>query len=135
MPHTNCCACTCLCPFVACFVSTDTLCVWGAGGDTTVRVWRASDLSLVRVLRGHRGSVLTLLAVGSVLLSGSRDNTIRYAIHATIPCRRAGLLASMMAVSMDMAWGLVVVFIHTMSLWLWLFWTPCTAASPSCESL
>ena len=78
MPHTNCCACTCSCPFVACFVSTDTFCVWGAGGDTTVRVWRASDLSLVRVLRGHRGSVLTLLAVGSVLLSGSRDNTIRY---------------------------------------------------------
>jgi WD40 repeat protein len=42
-----------------------------------VRVWRASDLSLVRVLRGHRGSVLCLLAVGHVLLSGSRDNTIR----------------------------------------------------------
>lgn len=42
-----------------------------------MRVWNASDLSLVRVLRGHRGSVLTLLAVGHVLLSGSRDNTIR----------------------------------------------------------
>lgn len=42
-----------------------------------MRVWRASDLSLVRVLRGHRGSVLTLLAVGSVLLSGARDNAIR----------------------------------------------------------
>jgi hypothetical protein len=44
-----------------------------------VRVWQASDLSLVRVLRGHRGSVLTLLAVGNVLLSGARDNTIRCA--------------------------------------------------------
>lgn len=43
-----------------------------------MRVWRASDLSLVRVLRGHRGSVLCLLAVGNVLLSGARDNTIRY---------------------------------------------------------
>lgn len=53
------------------------ICVPCAGGDTTVRVWRASDLLLVRVLRGHRGSVLTLLAVGSVLLSGARDNTIR----------------------------------------------------------
>jgi WD40 repeat protein len=42
-----------------------------------VRVWRASDLQLVRVLRGHRGSVLCLLAVGNMLLSGSRDNTIR----------------------------------------------------------
>jgi WD40 repeat protein len=50
-----------------------------AGGDTTVRVWRASDLELVRVLRGHRGSVLCLLAVGNMLLSGSRDNTIRWA--------------------------------------------------------
>lgn len=53
------------------------LLVCHAGGDTTVRVWRASDLSLVRVLRGHRGSVLCLLAVGNVLLSGARDNTIR----------------------------------------------------------
>ena len=53
------------------------LCGTPAGGDTTVRVWRASDLELVRVLRGHRGSVLCLLAVGSMLLSGSRDNTIR----------------------------------------------------------
>jgi len=46
-----------------------------------VRVWRASDLSLVRVLRGHRGSVLCLLAVGNVLLSGARDNTIRWGLH------------------------------------------------------
>lgn len=43
-----------------------------------MRVWRASDLELVRVLRGHRGSVLCLLAVGNMLLSGSRDNTIRW---------------------------------------------------------
>jgi hypothetical protein len=55
------------------------VCGVSAGGDTTVRVWRASDLSLARVLRGHRGSVLSLLAVGNVLLSGSRDNTIRWA--------------------------------------------------------
>lgn len=57
------------------------------GGDTTVRVWRASDLSLVRVLRGHRGSVLTLLAVGNVLLSGSRDNTIRYSSRPLVQFR------------------------------------------------
>lgn len=42
-----------------------------------VRVWRLSDLSLVRVLRGHRGACLCLLAVGNLLLSGARDNTIR----------------------------------------------------------
>lgn len=30
-----------------------------------------------RVLRGHRGSVLTLYAMGGLLLSGGRDNVIR----------------------------------------------------------
>jgi hypothetical protein len=30
-----------------------------------------------RVLRGHRGSVLTLCALGGLLLSGGRDNVIR----------------------------------------------------------
>lgn len=52
-------------------------CCASPGGDTTVRVWHASDLSFVRVLRGHRGSILCLLAVNNMLLSGSRDNTIR----------------------------------------------------------
>lgn len=42
-----------------------------------IRVWRVADLSLVRVLRGHRGSVLCLLALGPLLLSGARDNAIR----------------------------------------------------------
>ena len=32
---------------------------------------------LCRVLRGHRGSVLTLCALGGLLLSGGRDNVIR----------------------------------------------------------
>jgi WD40 repeat protein len=45
-----------------------------------IRVWRASDLKLMRVLRGHRGSVLCLLAVGNLLLSGARDNAIRYGL-------------------------------------------------------
>ncbi|KAF8073182.1 Cndp1 [Scenedesmus sp. PABB004] len=63
--------------------------ICSAGGDTTVRVWRASDLSLVRVLRGHRGSVLSLLAVGTMLLSGSRDNTIRvWDLDLDFMCRR-----------------------------------------------
>jgi hypothetical protein len=44
-----------------------------------IRVWRASDLTLVRVLRGHRGSVLCLLSLGHLLLSGARDNAIRWA--------------------------------------------------------
>jgi WD40 repeat protein len=68
------------------------VCCVPAGGDTTVRVWHASDLSLARVLRGHRGSVLSLLAVGNVLLSGSRDNTIRWptalqgSVHIELAC-------------------------------------------------
>lgn len=32
---------------------------------------------LHRVLRGHRGSVLTLCSLGGLLLSGGRDNVIR----------------------------------------------------------
>jgi hypothetical protein len=43
-----------------------------------VRVWRASDLTLLRVLRGHRGAVLCLVALGNLLLSGARDNAIRW---------------------------------------------------------
>ncbi len=47
-------------------------------GDATVRVWDAATLKLLGVLRGHRGSVLCLLGLGSsTLLSGARDNTIR----------------------------------------------------------
>ena len=38
---------------------------------------RLSDPCACRVLRGHRGSVLTLFAAGGLLLSGGRDNIIR----------------------------------------------------------
>ena len=31
-----------------------------------------------RVLRGHRGSVLTLFGLDNLLLSGGRDNVVRY---------------------------------------------------------
>lgn len=51
--------------------------VCSAGGDTTVRVWMLGSLAPVRVLRGHRGSILTLKSIGDTLLSGGRDNTIR----------------------------------------------------------
>lgn len=49
-------------------------------GDAMIRVWSTADLSLQRTLRGHRGSVLCLLAVGSLLVSGARDNTIRWVL-------------------------------------------------------
>lgn len=51
--------------------------ICSAGGDAMVRVWEADSLKLVRVLRGHRGSILCLLVMGNYLLSGARDNTIR----------------------------------------------------------
>lgn len=51
--------------------------VCSAGGDTTVRVWLLGSLEPIRVLRGHRGSILTLKSIGETLLSGGRDNTIR----------------------------------------------------------
>lgn len=43
-------------------------------------MWGADDLKLVNILRGHRGSVLCLLALGHLLISGARDNTIRWGI-------------------------------------------------------
>jgi WD40 repeat protein len=52
-------------------------------------VWSADDLQLVRVLRGHRGSVLCLLAVGNLLLSGARDNLIRvWDLDMDFMCKR-----------------------------------------------
>lgn len=52
--------------------------VCSAGGDAMVRVWRLRTLKPVHVLRGHRGSILTIRSIGSILLTGGRDNTIRY---------------------------------------------------------
>jgi WD40 repeat protein len=34
--------------------------VFSASTDSTVRVWKAGSLEFVKVLRGHRGSVLAL---------------------------------------------------------------------------
>ena len=64
--------------------------VASAGGDTTIRLWRCADLSHVATLRGHRGSVLCLLAAGagSLLISGARDNTIRvWDLELDMMCR------------------------------------------------
>ena len=41
-----------------------------------------------RVLRGHRGSVLTLCSLGGLLLSGGRDNIIRVWDMEALVCRR-----------------------------------------------
>ncbi|KAF5825754.1 hypothetical protein DUNSADRAFT_7173, partial [Dunaliella salina] len=57
--------------------SSDERFVISAGGDAMVRVWNSDDLTLVRTLRGHRGSVLCLVSIGSILVSSGRDNTIR----------------------------------------------------------
>ena len=51
--------------------------ICSAGSDSMIRVWMADSLEHVRVLRGHRGSILTLKAMGNMLFSGGRDNTIR----------------------------------------------------------
>lgn len=51
--------------------------VCSAGGDAMVRVWQLGTLEPVHVLRGHRGSILTIRSIGNILLSGGRDNTIR----------------------------------------------------------
>lgn len=41
-----------------------------------------------RVLRGHRGSVLSLCSLGGLLLSGGRDNIIRVWDMEALVCRR-----------------------------------------------
>lgn len=42
--------------------------VFSASSDSTIRVWRAGSLEFVRVLRGHRGSVLALYGGAGVVL-------------------------------------------------------------------
>ncbi len=53
-----------------------------------IRVWQRLNLEFVRVLRGHRGSVLALFSIGGLLLSGGRDNLIRVWDSETLVCRR-----------------------------------------------
>ena len=43
----------------------------------------------MRVLRGHRGNILCLLSLGHLLISGARDNTIRYGL-GTLCCDYMG---------------------------------------------
>ena len=43
---------------------------------------------MCRVLRGHRGSVLSLCSLGGLLLSGGRDNIIRVWDMDALVCRR-----------------------------------------------
>lgn len=43
---------------------------------------------LHRVLRGHRGSVITLCSMGGLLLSGGRDNVVRVWDMDALVCRR-----------------------------------------------
>ena len=52
--------------------------ICSAGVDAMIHVWSCRDLQFVAVLRGHRGSILCLLAIDKLLLSGARDNTIRW---------------------------------------------------------
>ncbi len=42
-----------------------------------------TDGGACRVLRGHRGSVLTLFALDNLMLSGGRDNVIRCQLGVT----------------------------------------------------
>ncbi|MEZ4303001.1 MAG: hypothetical protein R3B70_49210, partial [Polyangiaceae bacterium] len=59
--------------------SPDGLSLASGADDSTVRLWRASDGSLMRTLRGHTGSVLSVAfrPDGLSLASASDDNTVR----------------------------------------------------------
>lgn len=52
--------CSAINSVVACL---DFLC--SAGGDCTVRVWKKETLAPVTTLRGHRGPVMSLVAIGA----------------------------------------------------------------------
>ncbi|KAI6191952.1 hypothetical protein M3Y97_00283700 [Aphelenchoides bicaudatus] len=45
--------------------------------DTTIKVWRRSDLQCDKRLAGHTGSVLCLQYDSKVIISGSSDSTVR----------------------------------------------------------
>ena len=62
------------------------------GGDGLIRIWnyRAEAVqtpSVVKTLRGHSGEVLSLAAQGGLLLSGSRDCSIKVWDLETLSCR------------------------------------------------
>ena len=78
--HSHCASVTCLA------LCGDYIC--SGSSDSTVRVWRTKTLEFVKVLRGHRGSILALHAVAGLLLSGGRDHLIRAWDPDTWVCRR-----------------------------------------------
>lgn len=46
-------------------------------GDGFVKVWSPVAKTCLRTLQGHHGSVLTLIAGAGVVISGSRDSTVK----------------------------------------------------------
>lgn len=51
--------------------------VVSGAGDGFVKVWSPQAKACLRTLQGHHGSVLTLIAGDGVVISGSRDSTVK----------------------------------------------------------
>ena len=45
--------------------------------DNTIKMWDRANLSCIRILNGHTGSVLCLQYDDKVIISGSSDSTVR----------------------------------------------------------
>ena len=46
--------------------------------DNTIKMWDRTNLSCIRILNGHTGSVLCLQYDDKVIISGSSDSTVRF---------------------------------------------------------
>lgn len=54
--------------------------------DGTIRVWDLETMECIGCLRGHRGPVWTIAAIGDCWFSGSADGTVRMWRTWTVPC-------------------------------------------------
>ena len=70
-------------------------CVVSGGGDGLIRIWKyraetsqVQSPCVVKTLRGHSGEVLSLAAQEGLLISGSRDCSIKVWDLETLSCRR-----------------------------------------------
>ena len=53
-----------------------------ASGDRTIKIWSTEDYECVKTLTGHLRGIACLQYRGTLIVSGSSDNTIRYILSS-----------------------------------------------------